>query len=252
VGRIGGIGLGFVDHARDAFHVDGDVDAHGGASVGTGGSLVTLQYKVLDKSPGSRYPEPMASPRPLHDRALDNLRYIRQTMERAGSFTAVPGWGQIAVGTTALAAALVAARQRSPELWLATWLGAAIVALAIGGWTMVRKAYAVDDPILSGPGRRFWLSFLTPMAVGGLLTVVLYRASVWHALPGTWLLLYGTGFVTGGAFSVRVVPVMGLCFMIVGAAALLGPPAWGNWCLAAGFGGLHIVFGGIIARRYGG
>src|SRR2546430_17698348 len=73
----------------------------------------------------------------------------------------------------------------------------------------VRKAYAVDDPILSGPGRRFWLSFLAPMAVGGLLTVVLYRASVWHALPGTWLLLYGTGFVTGGAFSVRVVPVMG-------------------------------------------
>src|SRR5439155_510800 len=105
----------------------------GAGSVGTGGSLVTLQYKVLDKSPGSRYPEPMASPRPLHDRALDNLRYIRQTMERAGSFTAVPGWGQIAVGTTALAAALVAARQRTPELWLATWLGAAIVALAIGG-----------------------------------------------------------------------------------------------------------------------
>src|SRR2546425_12022865 len=115
----------------------------------------------------------MTSPRPLHDRALDNLRYIRQTMERAGPSTGVPGWGQIAVGTTALAAALVAARQRSPELWLATWLGAAIVALAIGGWTMVRKAYAVDDPILSGPGRRFWLSFLTPMAVGGLLTVVL-------------------------------------------------------------------------------
>jgi len=194
----------------------------------------------------------MASPRPLHDRAVDDLRYIRQTMERAGSFTAVPGWGQVAVGATALGAALLAARQSSVELWLATWLGEAIVALVIGGWTMVRKAYAVNDPILSGPGRRFWLSFIPPMAVGGLLTVVLYRAGAWHALPGTWLLLYGTGFVTGGAFSVPVVPVMGLCFMVAGAVALLGPAAWGTWILAAGFGGLHVLFGTIIARRYGG
>ena len=194
----------------------------------------------------------MVAPRPLHDRALDNLRFIRQTMERAGSFTAVPGWGQVAVGVTALAAAFFASRHQTSELWLVIWLGEAIVALAIGGATMVRKAYAVSDPILSGPGRRFGLSFLPPMLVGGLLTVVLYRAALWSALPGTWLLLYGTGFVTGGAFSVRIVPVMGLCFMLVGATALFGPAAWGNWLMAAGFGGLHIGFGVIIARRYGG
>ncbi len=194
----------------------------------------------------------MASPHPLRDQALDNLRFIRQTMERAGSFTAVPGWGQVAVGVTALAAALVAARQTSVELWLATWLGEAVVALAIGGSTMVRKAYAVNDPILSGPGRRFGLSVLPPMVVGGLLTIALYRAGLWRALPGTWLLLYGAGFVTGGAFSVRIVPVMGLCFMFVGSVALFAPAAWGTWCMAAGFGGLHIVFGAIIARRYGG
>ncbi len=194
----------------------------------------------------------MASPHPLRDQALDNLRFIRQTMERAGSFTAVPGWGQVAVGVTALAAALVAARQTSVELWVATWLGEAVVALAIGGSTMVRKAYAVNDPILSGPGRRFGLSVLPPMVVGGLLTIALYRAGLWRALPGTWLLLYGAGFVTGGAFSVRIVPVMGLCFMFAGSVALFTPAAWGTWCMAAGFGGLHIVFGAIIARRYGG
>ena len=194
----------------------------------------------------------MASPHPLRDQALDNLRFIRQTMERAGSFTAVPGWGQVAVGVTALAAALVAARQTSVELWLATWLGEAVVALAIGGSTMGRKAYAVNDPILSGPGRRFGLSVLPPMVVGGLLTIALYRAGLWQALPGTWLLLYGAGFVTGGAFSVRIVPVMGLCFMFAGSVALFTPAAWGTWCMAAGFGGLHIVFGAIIARRYGG
>lgn len=173
-------------------------------------------------------------------------------MERAGSFTAVPGWGQVGVGATALVAALLAARQPTPELWLATWLGEAVVALGIGGATMVRKAFAVNDPLLSGPGRRAGLSFLPPMVVGGLLTVALSRAGLWHALPGTWLLLYGTGFVTGGAFSVRIVPVMGVCFMTLGAGALLGPAAWGNWLMAAGFGALHIVFGTVIARRYGG
>src|SRR6266700_2182017 len=129
----------------------------------------------------------MVAPRPLHDRALDNLRFIRQTMERAGSFTAVPGWGQVAVGITALAAAFLAARQRTPELWLATWLGAAIVALAIGGSTLVWQAYAVNDPLLSGPGRRAGSNFLPPMVVGGPLTVALSRAGLWPALPGTWL-----------------------------------------------------------------
>jgi hypothetical protein len=194
----------------------------------------------------------MAAPKPLHDRALDNLRYIRQTMERAGSFTAVPGWGQVAVGGTALAAAVLASRASGPDLWLAVWLGEAVVAIALGGWALVRKAYAVNDPILSGPGRRFGLSLLPPMAVGGLLTIALYRAGLATALPGTWLLLYGTAIVTSGAFSVRVVPLMGVCFMLAGVAALFGPAAWGNWCMAAGFGGLHIVFGTVIARRHGG
>src|SRR5207249_12149880 len=114
----------------------------------------------------------MASPRPLHDRAVDDLRYIRQTMERAGSFTAVPGWGQVAVGATALAAALLAARQPTRELWLVTWLGEAVVALAIGGWARGRKAYAGNDPILSGPGRRSWLGSTSPTPAGGPRPVV--------------------------------------------------------------------------------
>lgn len=193
----------------------------------------------------------MAAPQPLADKALDNLRYIRATMERAGSFTAVPGWGQVAVGSTALVAAVVAARQQSTLNWLVVWLAEAILALAIGGWTMVRKARAVNDSLLSGPGRRFGLSFLPPLVVGGLLTVALYFDGALQLLPAVWLLLYGTGVVTGGAFSVRVVPVMGLGFLVLGTVALLSP-ALGNWLLAAGFGGLHILFGFWIARRYGG
>jgi hypothetical protein len=193
----------------------------------------------------------MASPQPLADRAFDNLRYIRATMERAGSFTAVPGWGQVAIGVTALIASVVAARQASTLNWLVTWLVEAIVALAIGGWTMVRKARAVNDSILTGPGRRFGLSFLPSVAVGGLITVALYLGGVRELIPPVWLLLYGTGVMAGGAFSVPIVPVMGLGFLVLGAVALFAPSV-GNWLLAAGFGGLHIVFGFWIARRYGG
>jgi len=188
----------------------------------------------------------------LHDRAMDNLRFIRETMERAGAFTAVPGWGQVGVGITAVAAAVLAARQPSVELWLVTWLAEAVVALVIGGWALARKAYAANDPILSGPARRFGLSFLPPMVAAGLLTVALYRAGEWQALPAVWLMMYGAGVATAGAFSVRVVPVMGLCFMLLGSVALFGPAWWGNWCMAAGFGGLHVVFGVLIAWKYGG
>jgi hypothetical protein len=188
----------------------------------------------------------------LHDRAMDNLRYIRETMERASSFTAVPGWGQVAIGVTALVATYVAAHQSTPRGWLGTWLAEAIISLLIAGWLMDRKARVSGTPLLSGPGRKVAFSLSPPMVVGALLTVVLFRAGLTGAIPGMWLLLYGTGVVTGGMYSVSIVPVMGICFMAMGAAGIFAPAAWGNWLMAAGFGGLHIVFGAIIARKHGG
>ena len=189
---------------------------------------------------------------PLHARAMDDLSFIRRTMERATEFTAVPGWGGVAMGVTAIAAAAVAAGRPSPRSWVGTWLMAAVVALAIGGWAMTMKARRAGTPMLSWSGRRFVLSFLPPLLVGAMLTAVLLEHGLVEALPGTWLLLYGTGVVTGGAFSVRAVPVMGTGFMLLGAAALLAPPSWGNALMAVGFGGLHIVFGLLIARKHGG
>ncbi|MBC7932610.1 MAG: hypothetical protein H7Z38_18780 [Rubrivivax sp.] len=191
-------------------------------------------------------------PPALHDRAMDNLRFIREAMERASAFTAVPGWGQVAIGVTALFAALVASQQKTFADWLAVWLVEAVVSLAIAGWTMYRKAHASDTPLLSQPGRKLIINLSPPMFVGALLTIVFYRAGLTGALPGLWLLLYGTGVVTGGAFSVRPVPVMGLCFMFVGAGALFCPAAWGDAFMAAGFGLLHVIFGLHIARNYGG
>ena len=158
----------------------------------------------------------------------------------------------MAMGLLALSASVIAHRQMTPNEWLLTWLGTGVLGLTLGGWAMVAKARRAGTQVFSYSGRRFVLSYLPPILVGGVLTVVLVRAGLLSALPGTWLLCYGTGVVTGGAFSVRVVPLMGLCFMALGVVALFGPASWGNPLMAAGFGGLHIGFGLIIAWRHGG
>jgi hypothetical protein len=191
-------------------------------------------------------------PLALEARAMDNLRYIRKTMESASAFTAVPGWGGMLMGVTALGAAFMAALQPKPGLWLAVWIVEAGVSLLIGAVAMLQKARKAETPLLSQPGRRFALSLSPPIVAGALLTAVLFRAGSFAVLPGLWLLLYGAGVVTGGAFSVRVVPAMGVAFMILGTAALFSPAAWGDIYMAVGFGGLHLIFGAIIAWRYGG
>ncbi|HEY4903513.1 MAG TPA: hypothetical protein VIH89_08585, partial [Candidatus Sulfotelmatobacter sp.] len=168
------------------------------------------------------------------------------------SFTAVSGWGQVLLGVTALGAAWVASRQAAGFAWLRVWLGEALVAVAIAMLSIVWKANRRGLPLFSGPGRKVALGLLPPLMAGAFLTFLLYRMGAQPALPATWLLLYGAGIATGGAFSVAIVPVMGMCFMTLGGLAVVAPPAWGSWLLAAGFGGLHIVFGTMIARRHGG
>jgi hypothetical protein len=190
-------------------------------------------------------------PLELHARAMDNLRYIRETMERAGSFTAVSGWGLVVSGALAFGAGWLASTMRTPLGWLEAWMCAAVLGASLGVGSSAWKARGAKMPLLSGPGRKFVLALAPPLAAGAVLTAVLFTAGLAWALPGVWLLLFGTGIVTAGAFSVRVVPVMGLCFMLLGIAAF-AVPGWGQALMAAGFGGLQVVFGTFIARRHGG
>ena len=194
------------------------------------------------------------APLPMREHALDNIRFIRSAMERAGSFTSIPGWGGVWVGVTAIAAAIVAQQflGRSLRMWLATWLAEAVVAAVIGFGTMALKARRSDERFMSGASRRFFVSYFAPLVAGAIVTLSLVHAEAYSAIPATWLLLYGTAFVSSGAFSIRVIPIMGVGFMLFGIAAALLPLGISNILLGVAFGGLHILFGLIIARSYGG
>jgi hypothetical protein len=192
--------------------------------------------------------EPVA----LHSQAIDNLEFIRSTMERSGSFTAVPGLGGMLMGATALFAAFAAHLAKSPKAWLAIWAGEAMLAFAIGLAFSYRKAMREGNPLMSRTFRRFVLAMAPSAFVGVTLTVMLYRGGQQAFLPSMWMLLYGLGVSSAGAFSVRAVPLMGVGFLVLGGVAAFTPPGWGDGLMALGFGGLHLGFGYLIARYFGG
>jgi hypothetical protein len=194
-----------------------------------------------------------ATPEPLHAHAAENLRFIREAMARATEFTAVPGWGGVLMGVSAVVTAAISGPPDGSLRWVLTWFADAAVAATIALVAMTMKARRSGAPLSSAaPAFRFALAFLPPLVAGMVLTPVFATMGLMARLPGCWLLLYGTAVATGGAFSVRVVPLMGACFMALGMIAFVAPAAWGHWFMAAGFGILHIVFGFVIARRFGG
>jgi hypothetical protein len=184
--------------------------------------------------------------------AAENLRYIREAMEQSARFTDVPGWGMALIGVTAIAATALASAQTTDVAWLRVWVTEAGLALIIAVASILHKTRVTGIPLRAGPTQKFCLGLLPPLLAGALLTFVLQSEGLFALLPATWLLLYGAAFVAAGAYSIRIVPVLGGCLMALGAIALFGPAAWGNPLLGAGFGGLHLGFGMLIARRYGG
>jgi hypothetical protein len=189
----------------------------------------------------------------LRENAAQDLRFIREAMEQSTRFTDVPGKGMVLMGISALIAAWLASQYRAgSSAWLAVWEIEAAIALSIGVIAIVQKMRASGTQLSAGPAKKFGLGLAPPLFAGALLTAVLQREGIEAPLPGMWLLLYGTAVATAGTFSVRVIPVMGLVFMALGTLALFAPDYMGDWLLALGFGIVHIIFGAVIAERYGG
>jgi hypothetical protein len=193
-----------------------------------------------------------AQPESVGSHAAENLRFIRHAMERSSTFTAIPGIGGVVMGVIALAAAAMAARQPTGDRWLLTWLCAAALAAVVGLIMMARKARVARVPLTGSNARRFGLGMAAPFVAGAAITYELWAVRNFTVMAPAWLLLYGAGLLTGGQFSVPVVRLIGVCFMVVGLAAILTPHEWRNAWLAIGFGGLQIGFGTYIARNHGG
>jgi hypothetical protein len=188
----------------------------------------------------------------LSGRAIDNLQFIRETMERSTHFTAVPGYGGVFMGLTAIVAAFIANAQSHAENWSTVWVTEAVLAFAVGLFAMWQKSKIAKMPLTSAPAKKFAMSFLPPLICGIIITFGLWRVEHFEMMIPVWLLLYGAAVVCGGSFSVKVVPTMGWCFIALGTIAFMLPAGYGNSLMGLGFGVLHIVFGIIIARKFGG
>ena len=196
--------------------------------------------------------QPTNEPINIGDRAIENLRFIRETMERSTVFTSVPGYGGILMGATAVVAAYIAHVQGPARDWLIVWLTEAVLAFFIGLLAMWQKTKLSKTSLFSTPARKLVMNALPPMLCGVFITLGLWRFGHFEAMIPVWILTYGAAVVCGGAFSVKAVPLMGWCFIALGAAAFFLPANLGNVMMGLSFGALHIVFGFIIGRKFGG
>jgi hypothetical protein len=187
----------------------------------------------------------------LKDRAEADLRFIRDAMGRAASFTCVPGRGGVAMGLAGAAAAVLAPRAGSWRAWLAVWVATAVLAFGIGVAAILRKARHEDHRPAGSAARRFAFALLPPLVAGAALTAALAREGSYAFLPAVWLLLYGCAIVAAGVSSVPVVPLLGAALVALGLVALLLPAA-GDLLLGLGFGAGHVTAGLVVARRHGG
>src|SRR5688572_30947612 len=191
-------------------------------------------------------------PTPIDSGAVENLRYIRSTIEAAHTSTTVPGKGCIAMGVTALVAVGIESIQRFEPYWLTIWVGAAIVACCAALWFMEQKARAQGLSLRRAVAKRFFMTLAPAFIAGGILTAALAGQVDRELVTGMWLLLYGAGLAACGLFAIPAVFTAGLAFMALGTATLWLPPGSAHIVLALGFGGIHLALGTTIVRHHGG
>lgn len=161
---------------------------------------------------------------------------------------AVPGSAGIVLGTIALMAAALCLAPGLHKYWLGIWLSAALLGAVLGSILIVRESSLRELRLVGTPLLKFALCLSPSLGAGLVMTAVHWFGGNQHAIPGTWLLLYGCALLTASSATTRVIAALGALFVLFGLTALLLPDDLQLLMLGAGFGGLHVAFGILIAR----
>jgi hypothetical protein len=183
----------------------------------------------------------------IDSHAVATLRYIRTSMEAAASIV-VPGSAGIAMGSVGLLAMGASSAPSLHEHWLGIWLIAAVLAGGIGLALITRPASLRGLTLSGTPVRKFALCLFPSLFGGAVMTAVHWTNGNLHAIPGTWLLLYGCALIAASVAATRTIAMMGGSFVAVALLALVLPDNLQILMLGIGFGGLHLLFGLLIGR----
>jgi hypothetical protein len=199
------------------------------------------------------------------EEAQENLRVIRELMERSTKYSTFSGLSGVLAGLVSIAGCLVQhfyvltlPTQAQPAAFIVNW--SIVVALAIGIDFMLtkRRAPLVGKTINSRLGRQMVTASIPALGFGALLTLAFVHKGLMHDVYPYWMLAYGCAVSAVGLFSQKEVQRLGWAFLAAGALTLLAqvfttiPVAGGSLGLimiAVSFGGFHIVYGITMSRR---
>ena len=195
---------------------------------------------------------------PLEE-ARENLRVIRQTMERSTKYSTLSGISGVLVGLAGIAGVVAtwvlgpgAAIYHHPLRLASIWIVTLFTAIGIDLICNKRRAARVGKHIVSSLGAHIVLAALPAFFAAGILTYFFFQHHLLIYLWGVWMLCYGLAICAVGLFSVRPATYLGSAFVIAGAATLLMPAVpYHLIMMAVTFGGFHILYGVLMARRHG-
>ena len=197
----------------------------------------------------------------------EDIRAIREIMQRSTRFISLSGLSGIVAGLVALIAAFLAWRI-DPDLFRSIPLPAVgtspaslghLVALSIATLLIaisesfvftLRSARKNREYIWNVHFRQLLVQLAIPLLTGGVICLYLAFAGLINLVPPMMLIFYGLALIGASKYTLKDIFGLGVLEIGLGLTGLF-LPAYGLWLWATGFGLFHIVYGIRMYINYG-